>query len=150
MPTSIWSGQPSHHLRLSVLFHDDGCKKFKKYVLKRNLKWNVTTQPCPQSNFFSKNKKVAFSPSSFNKRMRLGRGNKWQSNKKLFFKELFILFVTNQRSHVKSVKSLRKGTLVFFKIIYRNSNLRALSSIFKIYKNMFFFFSYKKYFRAFY
>ena len=139
MPASIWSGQLSHHFHLSISFHDDGCKKFKKYVLKRKLKWNVRNQPCPQSNFFKRIKKNSFSPSSFSKKMRLGRGNTWKWNKKLLFKELFILLVTNQRSHVKSIKTLRKGTLVFFKSIYRDSSLRALSSIFEIYKNMFFF-----------
>ena len=54
MPTSIWSGQLCRHLRLSIFFHENGCKKFKKYVLKRNLKRNLTTQTRPQSSIFKK------------------------------------------------------------------------------------------------
>ena len=52
MPTSIWSGQLCRHLRLSILFHENGCKKFKKYAVKRKFKRNVTTQSRPQSRFF--------------------------------------------------------------------------------------------------
>ena len=132
MPTSIWSGQLSRHLRLSIIFHDCGCKKFNKYFLIRILKWNVTTQPCPQSNFFKKIKKTLFHLPPLAKRCVWDEVTTNNQIKNYFFKELFILFVTNRRSHKKSINTLRKGTLVFFKSIYRDSNLRALSSIFKI------------------
>ena len=54
-----------------------------------------------------------------------------------------------QRNHVESINTLRQGTLLFFKSIYKDSNLRALSSIFRTWKNMFFF-SNKKYLKALY
>ena len=47
--------------------------------------------------------------------------------KNYFLRELFILYKKSQRSHVESINILRQGTLVFFKGIYRDSNLRALS-----------------------
>ena len=133
MSTSIWSGQLSRHLCLSILFHDHGWKKFKKYFIKQNLKWKVTTQPCPQRNFFKKNlKKTFFRLPPLAKRCAWDEVTTGNQIKNYFFKELFILFVTNQGSHKKSINTLRKGTLVFFKSIYRDSNLKALSSIFKI------------------
>ena len=43
--------------------------------------------------------------------------------------------MASQRSHVESINTLYQGTLVFFKSIYRESNLRAQSWIFKSSKN---------------
>ena len=138
MPTFIWNGQLSCRLCLSILFHDYNWKKFKRYFIKQNLKWNVTTQPCSQSNFFRKWKKTLFRLPPLANRCTWDEVRTYNEIKNYFFKELFILFVTDQRSHKKSINTLLKGTLIFFKSIYRDSNLRALSSIFKNLKNVFF------------
>ena len=53
MPTSIWADRLSRHLRLSILFHDNGCQKFKKSFLNGTLS-DVATQTSPQSNIFKK------------------------------------------------------------------------------------------------
>ena len=132
MPTSIWSGQLSRRLCLSILLHDYSWKKFKKYFIKRNLKGNVTTQPCPRPIFFKKWKKPLFRLPPLENRCTWDEVTTDNQIKNYFFKELFNLFVTNQGSHKKSINTLRWGTLVFFKSIYRGSNLRTLSSIFKI------------------
>ena len=108
-------------------------KSLRSTFLKKNLKRNVTFQTGPQSTFFTKTKNPLFCFPSLVKRCKTSTSLVTTDNqiKNYFFKELFILYVTNQRSHVESINTLLQGTPVFFKSIYRDSNLTALSLIFK-------------------